>query len=496
MKEPMKVLLVSSEVAPFSKTGGLADVSGSLPGALKHLGCDVRVATPLYKMVRESRCTLETLLKGLKVKIGENFRKGDVSVSTLNGQVNTYLIEKNQYYNRDYLYGTSRGDYSDNATRFIFFSLMVLKLCKEIGFKPDVIHCNDWQSGLIPAYLRTVYRDDPFFAHTAVLFTIHNLAYQGNFPWEELALTGLPPEIFTPEGIEFWGKWSFLKAGIVYSEVINTVSRAYSREIQTPEYGCGMEGILTYRRDDLFGIINGVDYETWNPEKDTFIVANYSKDNLAGKSKCKADLISQLGLPKSLKNRPLLGMISRLADQKGFDLVAEVMEDLMNLNVGFVLLGTGEQKYHKLFESIAQKYPKKAGIRLSYDNALAHKIEAGCDMFLMPSRYEPCGLNQIYSLKYGTIPVVRATGGLDDTIKDYTLSPEEGNGFTFNNYTPHEFLDTVKEALVLYEKKDAWLKLVKKGMSLDFSWENSARQYIDLYQKGRNKRRSNAPLPL
>ncbi len=487
MKCPMKVLLVSSEVAPFSKTGGLADVSGSLPGALKNLGCDIKVVTPLYKMVKESGCAAEKILKGLKVKVGRSFKKGDVSVSVLNGSVDTYLIEKNQYYNREYLYGTTKGDYSDNATRFIFFSLMVLKMCKEIGLKPDVIHCNDWQSGLIPAYLRTVYQDDPFFAHTGVLFTIHNLAYQGNFPREKLGLTGLPPEVFTPEGIEFWGNLSFLKAGIVYSEAINTVSQAYSREIQTPEYGCGMEGILAYRKDDLFGIINGVDYETWNPEKDAFIAANYGKDNLSGKSKCKADLISQLGLHKSLNNRPLLGMISRLADQKGFDLVAEIMEDLMNLDLGFVLLGTGEQKYHKLFLEIEKKYPEKAGIRLTYDNSLAHKIEAGCDMFLMPSKYEPCGLNQIYSLRYGTIPVVRATGGLDDTIKDYTLSSEEGNGFKFTNYTPREFLDKTREALKVYGNKDAWLKLVKKAISLDFSWENSARQYMDLYQRAREK---------
>lgn len=487
MKIPMNVLLVSSEVAPFSKTGGLADVSGSLPLALKQLGCDIRLVTPLYKMVKESGCSTEQIVKGLKVKLGDHFRKGDVSLSSLNGSVKTYLIEKDSYYNRPYLYGSAKGDYSDNATRFTFFSRMVLNLCKEIGFRPDVIHCNDWQTGLIPAYLRTIYRGDPFFAHTGVLFTIHNLAYQGIFPKEVMDLTGLPPEIFTPEGIEFWGKVSFLKAGIVYSGVINTVSQAYSSEIQTPEYGCGMEGILAYRKDDLSGIINGVDYETWNPEKDPFIAARYSSAELSGKSQCKADLIAQLGLHPSLNNRPLLGMISRLADQKGFDLVAEIMEDLMDLDVGFVLLGTGEQKYHDLFLDIAKKYPEKAGIQLTYDNTLAHKIEAGCDMFLMPSRYEPCGLNQIYSLRYGTIPVVRATGGLDDTIKDYTFSTKDGNGFKFTSYSAGEFLDKIREALNLYERKDLWLKLVKKVMSLDFSWENSARQYIDLYQKARSK---------
>ena len=488
MDTPIKILLVSSEVAPFSKTGGLADVSGSLPISLRHLGCDVRVATPLYKMVEESGCLLQGLLQGLKIKVGKRVIKGDVSLTALNEGVDTYLIKNSQYYDRDYLYGTSKGDYPDNASRFIFFSRMVLELCKKIGFKPHVIHCNDWQTGLIPAYLRTIYREDPFYAHTTVLFTIHNLAYQGNFSSKKLTLTGLSPEVFTPEGIEFWGKMSFLKAGIVYSEIINTVSHTYSHEIQTPEYGCGMEGILTYRKDDLFGIINGVDYETWNPEKDTFIVANYSKNSFSGKSKCKADLISQLDLPEAMNTRPLLGMISRLADQKGFDLVADIMEDLMNLNVGFVLLGTGEQKYHKLFESIAKKYPQNAGIRLSYDNALAHKIEAGCDMFLMPSKYEPCGLNQIYSLRYGTIPVVRATGGLDDTIKNYDPRTERGYGFTFNNYTARDFLNAIKNALETYKDKDAWLKLVTRGMKLDFSWENSAKQYIELYQKAIKKR--------
>ncbi len=490
MDGPIKVLLVSSEVTPFSKTGGLADVSGSLPVSLRHLGCEVRVATPLYKMVRESGCPLQRLLQGLKVKVGKRSVKGDVSVAALNGGVDTYLIERARYYNRDYLYGTSKGDYPDNAARFIFFSRMVLELCKKIEFKPHVIHCNDWQTGLIPAYLRTIYRDDPFYAHTAVLFTIHNLAYQGNFSKEKLTLTGISPKVCTPDGVAFWGKMSFLKAGIVYSEMINTVSQTYSHEIQTPEYGCGMEGILAYRKDDLFGIINGVDYGNWSPEKDIFIVANYSKDNLSGKSKCKADLISQLGLPEAMNARPFLGMISRLVDQKGFDLVADIMEDLMDLNVGFVLLGTGEQKYHKLFESISKKYRQNAGIRLCYDNALAHKIEAGCDMFLMPSKYEPCGLNQIYSLRYGTIPIVRATGGLDDTIKNYDVRTERGYGFTFNNYTARDFLDAIKNALEVYKDKNTWLKLVKRGMELDFSWENSARQYIELYQRARNKKKS------
>ena len=490
MDDPIKVLLVSSEVTPFSKTGGLADVSGSLPVSLRHLGCEVRVATPLYKMVRESGCPLQRLLQGLKVKVGKRRVKGNVSVAVLNGGVDTYLIERARYYNRKYLYGTSKGDYHDNAARFIFFSRMVLELCKKIEFKPHVIHCNDWQTGLIPAYLRTIYRDDPFYAHTAVLFTIHNLAYQGNFSKEKLTLTGISPKVFTPEGVEFWGKISFLKAGIVYSEMINTVSQTYSHEIQTSEYGCGMEGILAYRKDDLFGIINGVDYGNWSPEKDIFIIANYSKDNISDKSKCKADLISQLGLPEAMNARPFLGMISRLADQKGFDLVADIMEDLMDLNVGFVLLGTGEQKYHKLFESISKKYRQNAGIRLCYDNALAHKIEAGCDMFLMPSKYEPCGLNQIYSLRYGTIPIVRATGGLDDTIKNYDVRTGRGYGFTFNNYTARDFLDAIKNALEVYKDKNTWLKLVKRGMELDFSWENSARQYIELYQRARNKKKS------
>jgi starch synthase len=488
MKDAMRVVLVSSEVAPFSKTGGLADVSGSLPMALKHLGCDVRVVTPLYKMVKESGCPFKKTSHDLTITMGDKEVKGSIATSLLHGEIPTYLIEQDQYYHRDYLYSTPSGDYPDNGKRFIFFALAALTLCKQMGFQPQVIHCNDWQSGLIPAYLKTLYRNDPFYAHTASIFTIHNLAYQGNFSQECLTLTGLPQETFIPEGLEFWGKVSFLKAGIVYSDIITTVSQGYSREIQTPEYGCGMEGILRVRKEDLFGIINGADYSAWSPEKDTFIASPYSADDLSGKSKCKADLIAHFGLPPSLKNLPLLGMISRLADQKGFDLLAAIMDTLMKMEVGFVLLGTGEQKYHEFFEGIAQRYPRKAGIRLGYDNALAHKIEAGSDMFLMPSQYEPCGLNQIYSLKYGTIPIVRATGGLDDTIEDYTPRTESGNGFKFNKYTPHQFLDKIKAALKVYGQKDAWLRLVKKGMALDFSWESSARQYLQLYQRACGKK--------
>jgi starch synthase len=334
---------------------------------------------------------------------------------------------------------------------------------------------------LISAYLKSVYRENPFFSQTAVVFTIHNLAYQGLFMKEKLSLTGLPPEMYNPEGLEFWERINLMKAGIVYGDVINTVSKKYSEEIQTPEFGYGLDGILRKRRQDLYGILNGVDYDDWDPAHDPHLAAPYSLHNMAGKKKCKKDLLKEFGLPPSLENAPLLGVISRLADQKGFDLLAQILEELFQLDVGFVLLGTGEKKYHDLFTEVAEKYPKKAGIRIAYDDRLAHKIEAGADLFLMPSKYEPCGLNQIYSLRYGTIPVVRATGGLDDTITQYDPSTGKGNGFKFKGYDAKELLEQIKRAMALYHQPEHWNQVQQNAMTADFSWQRSAEAYLDLY---------------
>jgi len=400
-----------------------------------------------------------------------------------------YPFAQDSLYNRDGLYGTCYGDFQDNAERFIFFSKAIFIFCQRMGFSPDIIHHHEWQTGLIPAYLKSVYQNDPLFSHTAAVFTIHNIAYQGLFKKEKFWLTGLPTEMYNPEGIEFWERINFMKAGIVYGDAINTVSQKYSQEIQTPEYGYGLEGILRKKRENLYGILNGVDYEDWDPSHDPHLIAQYDLKDISRKRDCKKDLLKEFHLPSSLENAPLLGMISRLADQKGFDLLMEILEQLFALNIGFVLLGTGEQKYHDLFTQVARKYPQKAGIRIAYDDRLAHKIEAGADFFLMPSKYEPCGLNQIYSLKYGTIPVVRATGGLDDTITHYDPATKKGNGFKFIRYDAKEFLNTIKGAISFYSQPEHWRQLLRNAMTADFSWERSAEAYLQLYRKALEKKR-------
>ncbi len=479
--EKLKILLVSSEVAPLSKTGGLADVSGSLPKAIKSLGHDVRVVTPYYKMVKNAVKSPIKVVNRLNVPVSDSEVRCSVEMAQLDGAVPVYLIKKESYFGRDELYTTNQGDYKDNAERFVFFSRAVLELLKYLDFKPDIIHCNDWQTGLIPTYLKTQYRDQDGYRDISTIFTIHNLGYQGIFWALDMHLTNLPWDVFTMDGIEYYGNISFLKAGLVYADTLTTVSKGYSREIQTPEYGLGMDGILRKRKDDLFGIINGADYDHWSPEKDPYIVAPYDKTNLENKTKCKLDLLQEFGL-KGKATTPIIGMISRLADQKGFDILAEAINDLMKMDVIFILLGTGDQKYQEMFTHIGDKYPKKTGIRIAFDNSLAHKIEAGSDMYLMPSKYEPCGLNQIYSLRYGTIPIVRATGGLDDTIVDIHADPRKGNGFKFSEYTSKALLSAIKRALEYYSHKEAWAQLTWRAMSIEYSWEKSAREYLKVYQ--------------
>ena len=484
----LKVLFVSSEAVPFAKTGGLADVSGALPKALKAMGVDVRLVLPFYRMAREQKFKYQLLSEDLEVTLGNQSLKGDVK-GLLNWENDfpVYLVEKEEFYDRSNLYGTPKGDYFDNAERFIFFSKMVFALCEKLKFFPDIIHCNDWQSGLIPCYLKTVFKKDPRFAKTASIFSIHNVAYQGLFTKDAFDLSGLPQELFSIAGVEYWGKISFMKAGIVFADIINTVSETYSQEIQTEEFGYGVEGMLRARKKDLYGVLNGADYEEWNPATDKFIASTYSSEDLASKLKCKQDLLKAFNLPEEIISLPLIGVISRLADQKGFDLLAQIMDELMKMDLGFVLLGTGDEKYHELFTLIGKKYPKKTGIKIAYDNTLAHKIEAGCDMFLMPSRYEPCGLNQIYSLKYGTIPIVRATGGLDDTIQEFNPASGKGTGFKFKQYDANKLLKTIKTALTLYHDKGKWEKLTRNAMEADFSWKISAKKYVELYQKALTK---------
>jgi len=455
----MKVLFVSSEVVPFAKTGGLADVAGSLPLALERLGAEVKIMMPKYAMVK---------VKGQKTVIGKNLE--------------VFFIEDERYFGRDELYGTKFGDFPDNLDRFAFFARACLGLAKKLRFKPDVIHCNDWQSSLIPVYVKTLYGDDPFFAGVKTLLTIHNLSYQGLFDKSQFSSTGLGAELFTINGLEYYDKISILKGGILFSDFINTVSPTYAREIQTKEFGCGLEGVLQKRSSDLAGILNGIDYDIWNPATDRYLARRYDLSSSRRKVDNKKDLQRTAGLPVSAAV-PLIGIISRLADQKGLDLIAAVINDILKEKVQFILLGTGDDMYHALFTTIAKTYPKKTSINLKFDAVLAQKIYAGIDLFLMPSRFEPCGLGQMICLRYGTIPIVRLTGGLKDTIEEFDPKTHRGNGFTFEEYSSRKFLEAIQRALSVYKIKTVWEKLVKKAMSYDFSWESSAREYLGLYKR-------------
>jgi starch synthase len=496
LKLKNKVLIISSEMVPFAKTGGLADVAGALPLALSSLGWEVRTIVPKYRMVDEGKFNIKSCLpedNSISVPIDKKVEKGSLAETVLPGsEVISYFLVHPGFYDREELYRDRErnGDYLDNDERFIFFARGALEALKALGWRPQVIHCNDWQTGIIPPLLKTVYSQDDFFGGVATLFSVHNLGYQGNFPPSTLPKTGLNVDLFRPLGpLEYWNQVSFLKAGLVYADLVNTVSQRYAQEIQSDhEYGLGMEGVLKSRREDLYGIINGIDYRVWNPETDRLIPYRYSKDDLSGKEKDKFELLKKARLPLPSGRVPLIGIISRLADQKGFDLIAEVIDQIMSLDLQLVLLGTGDEKYHLLFKKIRRKYRQKAGISLTFDNQLAHIIEAGADIFLMPSRYEPCGLNQLYSLRYGTIPVVRETGGLADTIKDYEPRSGTGNGFVFRNYDSQEMLGAIKRALSLFQDRISWEKLMIRAMEENFSWEKSAQNYIHLYQKAIAKR--------
>jgi len=485
----MKILFATSEAVPFAKTGGLGDVSGALPRVLAQMGHEVTLILPKYLQVNEKGFKLNKKEIRLKVPVGQKTEEAEVYSVDLAPRFHALFIRQDAYYHRDQLYGTITGDFEDNAERFIFFSRSVLEAALALDLQPDIIHCNDWQTGLIPVYRKTLYRHllprGPF----ASIFTVHNLAYQGLFWHHDMPLTNLGWELFSPQALEFYGKLNFLKGGIVFADAITTVSRKYKEEIQTEEFGCGLQGVFRDRSQDLYGILNGVDYEEWSPEVDPFIIKKYGPATLQGKRECKADLQREFRLAVK-EDVPLIGVISRLAEQKGMDLIIANMEKMMALGLQFVLLGTGEEKYHFQFQKVSEKYPGQIGVKIGFDNSLAHKIEAGADMFLMPSRYEPCGLNQIYSLKYGTVPIVRATGGLDDTIQDFTIADQKGNGFSFVDYSPFCLLETIKRALYVYQDKRQWEGLALRGMAADFSWEQSARAYLKVYQETLAKKKS------
>ncbi len=493
-QEKLNIAFVSSEVVPFAKTGGLADVSGALPKVLSKLGHQVKVFLPKYKIVDDRKFNLaDKKVVVDRIPIGDKELGLEVESCKLGDSKVEYLFLKNDfYYLRDELYKDKNtgSDYLDNDERFILLARGTLEVLKLLGWQPDIVHCNDWQSGLIPAYLKTVYQDEVFFKKTATLFSIHNLAYQGNFPAETFPKIGVDHGLFYPASpFEFWSKLSFIKAGICYADIINTVSPTYALEIQSgPEYGYGMEGILSTRKNDLFGIINGIDYDIWNPAVDKLIPYNFDTDDLSGKKKNKEELLKKNKLPLDKDRTPLIGIISRLADQKGFDLIAQISQRLLSLDLKIVILGTGDEKYHRLFTDMQKKFPHKIKVNLTFDDRLAHLIEAGSDMFLMPSGYEPCGLNQLYSLKYGTVPIVRKTGGLADTIEDYNPLTGKGNGFSFQDYDAEKLLETIQRAINLYKNEKLWNKLMLTGMKQDFSWKSSAKKYLELYERALSKK--------
>jgi starch synthase len=479
----LKILFCTSEVSPYSKTGGMADVTDALPKALQQLGCDVRIFTPLYRCVRDRLQDLTLLAEGLSIPVGiHDYHLQLWETRTASG-LPLYLLEKDEFFDRSHLYGTpSHGDYEDNAERFVTFSRVIHPLCSRLGWYPDLLHLHDWQTALVAAYHYFQWRHDPNFRGSGTLFTIHNLAFHGLFPGSHFSLTGLPMDIFTLEGMEFWGNCSFLKAGLVYSDFLTTVSPTYSREIQQPRFSYGLEGILQRRQDRLVGILNGIDTSVWNPAMDTLIPQRYDSQDLSGKVRCKAHLLSDLGFPEESRHKPLLASIGRLTTQKGIDLLTTVMESLLDLPITLVILGTGDTELERLLRQMESRYPHQLRLLSLFDESLAHRIEAAADIFLMPSRYEPCGLNQMYSLQYGTVPVVYATGGLEDSVSD-VMQDADGTGFKFYEYTPEAFLEAVRSALTLFPDTPRWTEIQRRGMARDFSWSRSAREYLSLYDR-------------
>lgn len=475
----MRVLMVASEAVPFAKTGGLADVLGALPRALARLGHQVDVVMPRYRGI-----TAGKPIGRIHVSLGTIVADADVYAVQADG-VRTIFVDHPGYFDRDYVYGTAGHDYPDNPERFAFLTQAALAWMGETGVQYDVAHAHDWQGGLLPVQLMQMFRANGTARRLGCVLTIHNLAYQGIVDASWLPRLGLPWDLMHVDALEYWNRISFLKGGINFSRMITTVSPRYAEEIQTPELGLGFDGILRARRADLVGILDGIDYDQWDPAGDPHIPAPYGVTDLAGKAEAKRRLLQVCGLPDTpaMLERPLVGLISRLVDQKGFDLLAGLAEELPRLEATFVLLGSGERRYEDLWLGLATRHPGRIAARIGFDEPLSHLIEAGADLFLMPSRFEPCGLNQMYSLRYGTVPVVRATGGLADTVRNFDARTGTGTGFTFDAYTSQALLDTLRWALATYSDRAAWRRLQVAGMQQDFSWDASARQYVKVYER-------------
>ena len=490
--KPLRVLFAASEGLPYSKTGGLADVIGALPQALAARGVEVAVVLPLHRGADTKK--FKELTASLPITLGpqQHFPRileapRRASGMLRGGSVRWLFVDYPPFFDRDSLYvGEDGKDHPDNPERFGLFSRAVLEIARSI-FPADVIHGHDWQTGLVPLLLHTAYADVPALRTTRTLLTIHNLGYQGLFPPDALLRAGLSRDEFRMESLEFFGRVNFLKGGLVYADSISTVSPTYAREIQTAECGFGLEGVIAARAGTVHGILNGVDYQEWDPAHDALIAARYSAKfggkNLAGKVACKRALLSEYGFPETDVHAPLIGIVSRLTRQKGADLIAAGAAQLMKENLRLVVLGSGEPEYEALFSQLARQYPDRVGVRIGFDNALAHQVEAGADIFLMPSHYEPCGLNQMYSLRYGTVPVVRATGGLADTVEPFDAVAGTGTGFLFSEYTGAAMLEAIHRAMAAFHDKDAWRQLMLRGMAKDFSWARAAEAYEALYRE-------------
>ena len=483
----MHVVFAASECVPFAKTGGLADVVGALGPELAKLGHEVTVYLPLYARVREQMAgELNYAARSITIPFQHYNRFAGIVDGGKRSGVQYYFVDCPEMFDRDGLYGTAAGDYADNAERFAVYCRAVLEATKLLGV-PEVFHVHDWQAALIPIYLRTVYAKDPMLGRCGTVLTIHNAAYQGAFPPATTEQLLFPWEIFTLDKVEHYDSFNFLKGGLEYADILTTVSRKYAEEIQTAEFGEGLDGVLLKRAADLLGILNGVDYAQWNPATDRKLTAHYTPEDLAGKRECRADLLAAFGLERMDDATPVIGIVSRFAVQKGFDLLEQIAGRLSELDVAVVALGAGEPRYEKFFRDWAYWNRGNVGVRIGYDNALSHKIEAGADMFLMPSLYEPCGLNQIYSLKYGTIPVVRATGGLDDTIEEWTPEQGTGTGFKFKGKSAGALMMAIERALQAFEDKAGWKRLMLNGMARNYSWEQPAREYAAVYAEAAGK---------